>query len=375
MSLRVINCVHRWPSQAAPPRRRGSRRLRTGCRDPLPAAGRRVRQSGSAVDPPVRRHARGSFQVSVVWVDSGRPPPEDYFPRRVRYAVNCDEGTLTLAAVGLLDRSGQLQKSSSCRRVRRIRSSLRRAASRPSGCSGYACFDRIRPLPRRAAPAANTGRDLASGNVNSPCSRPLSAAVMARFDPAAPRLAGLLALVLVLVLAACAGTQARDPHAYEVLAEASLPRDGLTREMLRVMGEVAREGAVALVLEEVGRDHGYDDTWRPGNRYYDRAAELVERSMEPMLSRMDPTPLLERNLTRSLQRNLTQSEAQQLIAKLATPEGRRFTEIPRCQHGRRHARRAWRQHAGALPGLHGGAAGAPAPAAGGGARSGYAQRG
>ena len=77
------------------------------------------------------------------------------------------------------------------------------------------------------------------------------------------------------MLAACAGTQPRDPHTYEVLAEASLPRGGLTREMLRVMGEVAREGAVALVLEEVGRDHGYDDTWRPGNRYYDRAAELV----------------------------------------------------------------------------------------------------
>ena len=52
----------------------------------------------------------GSFQVSVVWVDSVRPPPEDYFPRRVRYAVNCDEGTLTLAAVGLLDRAGQMQK-------------------------------------------------------------------------------------------------------------------------------------------------------------------------------------------------------------------------------------------------------------------------
>jgi hypothetical protein len=96
--------------------------------------------------------------------------------------------------------------------------------------------------------------------------------------------------------------------------------------MLKVMGEVARDGAVALVLEEVGRDHGYDDTWRPGNRYYDRAARLVERSMEPMLSRMDPTPLLERNLRRSLERNLTRSEAQELVAKLATPEGQRFTE-------------------------------------------------
>ena len=52
----------------------------------------------------------GTFEVSVVWTDSVRPPPEDYFPRRVRYAVNCDEGTLTLAAVGLIDRAGQLQK-------------------------------------------------------------------------------------------------------------------------------------------------------------------------------------------------------------------------------------------------------------------------
>lgn len=52
----------------------------------------------------------GTFEVIVVWIDSVRPPPEDYFARRVRYAVNCDEGTLTLAAVGLIDRAGQLHK-------------------------------------------------------------------------------------------------------------------------------------------------------------------------------------------------------------------------------------------------------------------------
>src|SRR4030095_6122324 len=108
---------------------------------------------------------------------------------------------------------------------------------------------------------------------------------MSRSRPAASRLAGL---ALALMLSACAGTPPRDPQTFEVLAEASLPHDGLTRELLRVMGEIEREGAVALVLEEVGRDHDYDDTWRPGNRYYDRAAEVVERSMEPMLSRMDP---------------------------------------------------------------------------------------
>jgi hypothetical protein len=147
---------------------------------------------------------------------------------------------------------------------------------------------------------------------------------MARSRPAAPRLAGLVALTLLV--AACAGPRPRDPNTYEALAEASLPRAGLTREMLRVMGEVARDGSVALVLEEVGRDHGYDDSWRPGNRYYDRAAELVAQSMEPMLSRMDPTPLIERNLMRSLERNLSQREARELVARLATPEGQRFTE-------------------------------------------------
>lgn len=147
---------------------------------------------------------------------------------------------------------------------------------------------------------------------------------MARLRSAAPHLAGLVALVVLV--AACAGPRPREADTYEVLAEASLPRTGLTREMLKVMGEVAREGAVALVLEEVGRDHGYDDTWRPGNRYYDRAAELVERGMEPMLSRMDPTPLIERNLMRSLERNLSPREAHELVTKLATPEGQRFTE-------------------------------------------------
>ena len=52
----------------------------------------------------------GSFEVIVVWTNSVQPPPEDYLPRRVRYAVNCDEGTVTLAAVGLIDRAGQLMK-------------------------------------------------------------------------------------------------------------------------------------------------------------------------------------------------------------------------------------------------------------------------
>jgi hypothetical protein len=53
----------------------------------------------------------GMFHVNIVWADTGRPSPEDYLARRVRYAVNCEEGTLTLAAVGLFDRNGQLQKT------------------------------------------------------------------------------------------------------------------------------------------------------------------------------------------------------------------------------------------------------------------------
>ena len=53
----------------------------------------------------------GRFHVYIAWADSSRPIPEDYFPRSVRYSVNCQEKTLTLAAVGLLDRSGQLQRT------------------------------------------------------------------------------------------------------------------------------------------------------------------------------------------------------------------------------------------------------------------------
>jgi hypothetical protein len=53
----------------------------------------------------------GTFHVHILWTDTSRPFPQDYLPRRVRYAVNCEEGTLTLAAVGLFDRAGQLQKT------------------------------------------------------------------------------------------------------------------------------------------------------------------------------------------------------------------------------------------------------------------------
>jgi hypothetical protein len=55
--------------------------------------------------------ALGRFDVRVAWADDTRPAPGDYFPRRVRYQANCEEGTITLAAVAVFDGSGQLQKT------------------------------------------------------------------------------------------------------------------------------------------------------------------------------------------------------------------------------------------------------------------------
>lgn len=138
----------------------------------------------------------------------------------------------------------------------------------------------------------------------------------------------LLALIAMsCAVAACASTRpARDADAFVSLTRATLPQDGLTRAILAAVGNAASDGAVALVMDGVGKDKGYDQTWAAGNRYYDQAAKLVERDMAPMLSRLDPTALLERNLTRALQRHLTRHEAAQLVQTLAQPEGRRFTE-------------------------------------------------
>ncbi len=52
----------------------------------------------------------GRFEVFVAWADTSRPVPQDYAPRRVRYMVNCQEGTITLAAVGVIDQTGQVRK-------------------------------------------------------------------------------------------------------------------------------------------------------------------------------------------------------------------------------------------------------------------------
>lgn len=136
-----------------------------------------------------------------------------------------------------------------------------------------------------------------------------------------------LLAAIALSLSGCSSTpSAPDPATFAALAEASLPREGLTREMLKAMGEVARQGTLTLVLAELGRERGYDDTWAPGNRYYDRAMRLVEDTMEPVLSRLDPTPLLEQNLTLSLQRHLKAAEARDLVAIFSSPQGKRFTE-------------------------------------------------
>ena len=53
----------------------------------------------------------GRFEVVVSWVDTTRQIPPDYLARRVRYITNCEEGTFTLAAVGLLDRNGNALKT------------------------------------------------------------------------------------------------------------------------------------------------------------------------------------------------------------------------------------------------------------------------
>ena len=53
----------------------------------------------------------GRFEVAFVWTDSTRPMPADYSPRRVRYMANCEEGTMTIAAVGVLDGAGRVQKT------------------------------------------------------------------------------------------------------------------------------------------------------------------------------------------------------------------------------------------------------------------------
>jgi hypothetical protein len=55
--------------------------------------------------------SQGRFEVVVAWADTSRPAPEGYGPRQVRYMANCEEGTISLAAIGVFDRNGQLTKT------------------------------------------------------------------------------------------------------------------------------------------------------------------------------------------------------------------------------------------------------------------------
>jgi hypothetical protein len=51
------------------------------------------------------------FEVSIVRAQQGNAAPDSLGPRRVRYVADCEEQTLTLAAVGVFDNSGQVQRS------------------------------------------------------------------------------------------------------------------------------------------------------------------------------------------------------------------------------------------------------------------------
>lgn len=53
----------------------------------------------------------GRFEVNIVWADPTRGRPEGLWPRRVRYAIDCEDETMTLAAVGVFDGAGQVQRT------------------------------------------------------------------------------------------------------------------------------------------------------------------------------------------------------------------------------------------------------------------------
>jgi hypothetical protein len=61
----------------------------------------------------IRRYGdkAGRFDVNIIWADSASAQPADFMPRRVRYAVDCEDETMTLAAVAVFDRAGQLQRT------------------------------------------------------------------------------------------------------------------------------------------------------------------------------------------------------------------------------------------------------------------------
>jgi len=52
-----------------------------------------------------------SFEIAIVWGDSGAAKPAGHLSRRVRYVANCSAGTLGIASVAVYDASGILLKS------------------------------------------------------------------------------------------------------------------------------------------------------------------------------------------------------------------------------------------------------------------------
>jgi hypothetical protein len=61
----------------------------------------------------IRRYGdiQGRFEVVVAPVDRSTVPADGPASRRVRYMANCEEGTMTLAAVGVFDSSGNVLKT------------------------------------------------------------------------------------------------------------------------------------------------------------------------------------------------------------------------------------------------------------------------
>ena len=52
-----------------------------------------------------------SFEIAIVWGDSGAPKPAGHLSRRVRYVADCSAGTLGIASVAVYDATGMLLKS------------------------------------------------------------------------------------------------------------------------------------------------------------------------------------------------------------------------------------------------------------------------
>ncbi|HYL18495.1 MAG TPA: surface-adhesin E family protein [Burkholderiales bacterium] len=52
-----------------------------------------------------------SFEIAIVWGDSGTSKPAGHLSRRVRYVADCSAGTLGVASVAVYDANGMLVQS------------------------------------------------------------------------------------------------------------------------------------------------------------------------------------------------------------------------------------------------------------------------